>query len=54
MTSAIEQFLQGRIQEAPAQKPKNKHSQLEDALLAQVHALKLFKPDALSLPDHIR
>ena len=52
MTSSIEQLLLGRIQESPFQKPKPSLARLEETLLAQVEALKPFKPDSSISSDH--
>jgi hypothetical protein len=46
MPSSIEQFLLGRIQESPYQKQKPTLSKIEETLLAQVEALKPFKPES--------
>ena len=51
MTSAIEQLLMQRMKESPYHKQKPSLSKVEDALLAQVEALKLFKPNASKGPD---
>jgi hypothetical protein len=52
MPSSIESFLVGRIQENPYQPPKPTISKIEDALLAQVEALKPFKPSSSNDLNH--